>query len=333
MLQTEIKAQKEDLKKQREVLQLQTEMLREQGKLPKDPSLSHLGAGSGSDTESTDSLKGHVQSQSDFQPGHKRSASAELGGKTDNAHMKESFRNEHKSLGSKTQSFSIGNKQMPMHLMSAKNELKVGSKNIQQLPSKLSSSSASPPHPGGTGGAVQAGLRQMAPGTAAGGIHHTSSGSNISGPQVSVSHGGSSPSLTSEGATHGQDSNADQTHLGHSSSASHIGNHGNTAAQGQHNNYGSSVVMPIGSRHSNRPKPSSQPPAGISGLMKLAEKGDKKGKSSSQLQGADKGSDSPPQGQKKSPEGQPRPKSGGSQKTTSNISHKQQKSDSDVIYF
>ena len=322
IFQCEIKSQKEELKKQREVLQKQTEMLREQGKLPKDPSLTRLATGSSSDTESTDSSKGHVQSQSDFIPGHKRSASAELGGKTDNSNGKESFRNEHKSLGPKTQSFSITNKNMPVHLMSATNELKIGSKNLQQLPSKLSSSVSSPQQVG-MGGALQAGLSKLAPGIIAGG------NGNIH------SHGSSSPSLVAEGGAVADNSSTGQGHIGHSSSGSHIGNPGNSTGQGQQNNFGSSVTVPMGSRHSNRPKPSPGPPSGISGLMKLSEKGDKKGKSSSSshLLGADKGSESPPPGHKKSLEGQQRPKSGNSQQRSPNISHKPQKSDSDVIYF
>ena len=319
--QSEIKSQKEELKKQREVLQKQTEMLREQGKLPKDPSLTRLTGGSSSDSESIDSSKGLVQSQSEFIPGHKRSASAEMAGKTDNSAIKESFRSEHKSLGPKTQSFSITNKNMPVHLMSATNELKIGSKNLQQLPSKLSSS-ATPPQQAGMTGALQAGLSKLAPGIVAGG------NGNIHSP-----HGSSSPSLVAEG---GGDSSSPGS-LGHSSSASQIGNNATSIGQGQgqQNNYGSSVTVPIGQRHSNRPKPSAVPPAGISGVMKLAEKGDKKGKSSSssQLQGAEKGSESPSPGHNRSPEGQQRPKSGNSQQRTPNISHKPQKSDSDVIYF
>ena len=295
-------------------------MLREQGKLPKDPSLSRLATESSSDSESTDSSKGLVQSQSEFIPGHKRSASAEMAGKVDNSTLKESFRNEHKSPGPKTQSFSIANKNMPVHLMSATNELKIGSKNLQQLPSKLSSSVTSP-HQVGMTGALQAGPNKLAPGIVAGGNGN-----------IHSSHGSSSPSLVAEG---GACDNSSAGVIGHSSSASHLGNHGNTAGQGQQNNYGSSVTVPMGHRHSNRPKPSAVPAPGISGLLKLAEKGDKKGKSSSssQLLGADKGSESPPPGHKKSPEGQQRPKSGNSQQRTPNISHKSQKSDSDVIYF
>lgn len=324
LLQTEIKAQKEELKKQREVLQKQTEMLREQGKLPKDPSLSRLCAGgSSSDTESTDSPKGHVQSQSDFQPGHKRSASAELTSKVES--IKEAYRSDHKSLGPKTQSFSVtANKNMPVHLMSATNELKIGSKNVQQLPAKLSSAVSSS-NPSGMGGTLHAGLSKLAPGIIAGGngTVHTS---------LSSVHGSSSPSLTVEGGAHGDASNSQ---LGHSSSASHLGNHGNSSGQGQQNSFGSSVTVPMGNRQSNRPKPSPVPSPGISGLLRLAEKGDKKGKSSSssQLMGAVKGSDSSAQGNTMSPEGQARPKSGNSQQRSPNISHKPQKSDSDVIYF
>ena len=296
-------------------------MLREQGKLPRDPSLSQLATSGSFDSETTDSSLGHVQSNIDFQPGHKRSASADLDRKVDNAsNIKESVRTDHKNLGPKTQSFSISNKQnMPVHLMSATNELKIGAKNVQQLPSKLISSSASsPPQPGG---ALQVGLKHVAPGL-------VTQGNNSGSPsQLSATHGSSSPSLVSEG---GEGSN----NLSHSSSASHIGNHGNSKGQGQHNTYGSSVTVPMGGRHSNRPKPSAGPPAGISGLLKLAEKGDKKGKSlsSSQLLGADKGPESSPVGQRKSPEGQQRPKSG-NPKQRGPISHKQQKSDSDVIYF
>ena len=304
-------------------------MLREQGKLPKDTSLSQLCSGGSFDAENTDSSAGHVQSQINFEPGHKRSASADFDHKVDNtSNIKESFRTDPKHLAVKTQSFSINNKQnMPVHLMSATNELKMGTKNVQQLPSKLISSSASPPQPGG---ALQAGLRHVAPGIAAQG---SNSSSNIGSSQMSATHGSSSPSLVSEGGAHGDGSNSN---LSHSSSASHLGNHGNTKGQSQHNTYGSSVTVPIGNRHSNRPKPSPGPSAGISGVLKLAEKGDKKGKSlsSSHLFGAEKGAESPlPPGHKKSPEGQQRPKSGNAQQRSPNISHKPQKSDSDVIYF
>jgi len=106
------------------------------------------------DLDNLDLKTDNVPAKPDFVPGHKRSASAESfkssngdsSKKSDlsSASKENNFRPEHKSV-SKLQSFSFGsNKQpVPVHLLSATNEQKIGSKNVQQIPSKLLSSGGS----------------------------------------------------------------------------------------------------------------------------------------------------------------------------------------------
>lgn len=289
LLQNEIKQQKEKLYNERQVLQRQVDILRQSGQLPQDTSLSGLSM------DSTDK----VQSKSDFVPGHKRSASAESFNSSTGETSKKSglggtskennFRSEHKP--SSKQSFSFaGNKQnIPVHLISATNEQKVGSKNVQQLPSKLLA-----------GGNSVSSLPQQ---TSQTGMKSSSAGNK------------SSPSLA-------QDSGGDGN-MGHSASTGQLG--GQSANQNQ---YGSSVTVPMGSYQSNRPKSSAK--SGISGVLKLAEKSDKKSKSGSSSHGSEKGAQS---SSSENPASQQRPKSGTAAGRNPNVHHKPQKSDSDVIYF
>lgn len=283
------------MNKKREVLQRQMDLLRRSGQLPKDTSLSDL--------EAADQTDISVQSTSDFVPGHRRSASAELfnanGSETkkSSATKENNFRPENKSV-TKLQSFSFGSKQkLPDHLLSATNEQKIGSKNVQQLPSKLLA-----------GGTVSTSPQQGA-----------NSGSQKTSPGgTSLGHANqSSPTIALEHV------HAD---LSHSSSTGQIGQ--------VHGPLGSSIMVPKGNRQSNRPKPSPVS-GGLSGVLKLAEKGDKKSKSSnSSSQSGDKGAQgaqSPPQEDKKSQQQQQ--KSGTSAEKNPQIIHKSQKSDSDVIYF
>lgn len=274
------------------------ELLRQSGQLPKDTSFSDL--------DSADQAN-NVQSKSDFVPGHRRSASAESfnsngeSTKTGPSATKENNFRENKSV-TKLQSFSFGSKQsLPVHLLSATNEQKIGSKNVQQLPSKLLAS----------GSVSTASPQQM--------THSGPKNSSIG--VLSQSHGShSSQSLPQEYGI--QSSGLDPT-LGHSSSTGHIVNPGT--------NQGQTGAASNKNWQSNRPKQSSKP-AGLSGVLKLAEKGDKKSKStSSSSQLGDKSAQSsPPQSEQSS---QQRPKSGTPEDRNPNINHKPQKSDSDVIYF
>ncbi|KAL4227936.1 Rho guanine nucleotide exchange factor 28 [Mactra antiquata] len=293
--ENDLKQQKEEFNKKREVLQKQMDLLRQNGQLPKDKSLSDL--------DSTDQYLDSSESKTGFVPGHRRSASAESfnsnsGENTKtvpNSSKENNFRSDAKSM-SKLQSFSFGSSKqsLPVHLLSATNEQKIGSKNVQQLPSKLLGNVSNSP-------------QQV-----------TQTGSKNSQGNNSQSAGNqSSPALSYEHGSHGDTS----SNLGHSASASQIGA----------NQVGTSVTVPMGSRQSNRPKPSSMV-ASLSGVLKLSEKGDKKGKSSSSSHSGDKGArSSPPQSNE--PSSQQRPKSGQPANRNPNINHKPQKSDSDVIYF
>ncbi|WAQ98970.1 ARHGI-like protein [Mya arenaria] len=153
--EAEIKAERDKLKKEREVLQKQMDFQRQSGLLPKaQVDLDHYDPSS----DNQDSSSDNVQSNPDFVPGHKRSASASESSKSSNGDFSKktdsnanstsakenNFRPEHKSVP-KLQSFSFGsgNKPVPVHLLSAANEQKFGSKNVQQLPSKLLLSGAS----------------------------------------------------------------------------------------------------------------------------------------------------------------------------------------------
>ena len=285
-LQAEIKQQREKLNNERQVWQKQMDLLRKSGQLPGGNSQSDLSV------DSADKV------QSEFIPGHKRSASAESFNSspgenkksTSGAAPKENnFRPEQKPV-TKLQSFSYGsNKQsLPVHLLSATNEQKIGSKSVQQLPSKLLSNSAS---------SISSSPQQ------------TSLKSSMSGNQ-------STPSLIQESGSHG---NVNQ--MGHSSSTGHLGGQ-------QANQYGSTTTAPKGTFHSNRPKTSSKP--SLSAVLKLAEKSDKKGKSGSSSHLAEKGDQLNPSD---SSAQQQRPKSGTAAGRNPNINHKPQKSDSDVIYF
>ena len=263
-----------------------------------------------------------TESQSDFVKGHRRSASAEsFPGKNEPASkgsesiaLKESFRSEQRPSVSKLQSFSFGSSKqnLPEHLLSAKNEQKIGLKNVQQLPSKLLS-----------GGLLEGTpLKQT-------GSHSSSSspdqGQNQGQGGANVSLGGvhgnnSTPLLSQDNVAHGDP----RAQMGHSASAGVLGS--------QSNPHGSAVIMSAGNRQSNRPKPSAT--AGLTGVMKLAEKGDKKsGKSTSSSQlGSEKGG-SPSNHPEKSEQSQNRPRSGTAGQKNPNINHKPQKSDSEVIYF
>lgn len=285
------------------------DLLRQSGQLPKDTSLS--------DIESTDKAD-NVQSNSDFVPGHRRSASAESCNSNNEtkkpgptATKENNFRPEHKSV-SKLQSFSFGSKQnLPVHLLSATNEQKMGSKNVQQLPSKLLAAGSVSTSPQQTSQQTsqqtpQTGHRNSSPGSISQGY------SNQSVPTLPLDY-----SVTGQ-----QDIS-----MSHSSSAGHIINQGTNPGQ-----LGTGVAGSKGNWQSNRPKQSSKSAgAGIGGIMKLAEKGDKKGRSISSSQLNDKGAQSSSQNEKKS--SQQRPKSGTPGDRNPNIMHKPQKSDSDVIYF
>lgn len=264
------------------------DMLRNSGQLPTGNIQTDLSV------DSSDKV------QSDFQPGHKRSASAESFNSSPGETKKSSsggaskennFRPEQKSI-SKYQSFSHGsNKQgVNPNLLSATNEQKIGIKNPQQLPSKLLSSSVGSIS---TSSQSQTGLKSGAAGNQ------------------------SSPSLTQESGSHG---NGGQ--MGHSSSTGQLGQPANQ------NQYGSSTTVPMGSYSSNRPKIGVK--AGISGVLKLAEKSDKKSKSGSSSHVAEKGDHSAPS---ENPPTQQRPKSGSTAGRNPNVNHKPQKSDSDVLYL
>lgn len=286
--QAEIKQQREKLNKDKQVLQTQMDMLRSSGQLPRDTSLSDLSV----------DLADKVQSKPDFVPGHKRSASAESfnsnssPGETKKSSsgntVKENNFRPEHKSVSKLQSFSFAGNKLPEHLLSATNEQKVGPKNVQQIPSKLLS-----------GGST------------------VSSSPQQSGLKTVTASNQSLPSLASESGSHG---NIGQS-MGHSASAGQIGVQGNTQ-----NQYGSSTTVPIGGYQSNRPKQTGK--TGLSGVLKLAEKSDKKSKSGSSSQ-QEKGSQPPAP----EPLAQQRPKSGSSAGRNPNVNHKSQKSDSDVIYF
>lgn len=296
IFQNDLRQQKEEFNKKREVLQRQMDLLRQSGQLPKDTSLSDLL----SSEQTTDGS----ELKSGFVPGHRRSASAESFNSSagdskkniSNSSKENNFRSDTKSMSK--QSFSFSSKQnVPVHLLSATNEQKIGSKNVQQLPSKLLGNVSTSP--------------QLV----------TQSGPKNNSGSLGQSVGNqSSPGLVSEQGSHSDSG----SHLGHSASMGQLGNQGTTQV-------GSSVTVPIGNRQSNRPKPSSVV-ASLSGVLKLSEKGDKKGKSSSNSShSGDKGArSSPPQSNETSSQ---RPKSGQPNKRNPSINHKPQKSDSDVIYF
>ncbi|KAL3866273.1 hypothetical protein ACJMK2_043581 [Sinanodonta woodiana] len=362
----EIKSQREDLRTEREKFQRQIDLLQQQGRLPRDMPLpknlsapndfpSQLELAKASSVDSED--KGQVQSNLDFLNGHRRSASADFyqsvpedlekirQGKIESRLPKERFV-ERRPSGLLVQ--NVHTQALPEHLLSAKNEQRIGPKKVQKIPSKLASSSAlttTPPLqsqmlPVNLAKNTSGQLSQPSTGSHSNSnlMHLSASGSQISNVlgNNSFPHSGSSGQLVGSSGT--------------KSSAS--------SYQYQSSNFSQSPSnVPI-AKQSNRP-PATGSTSSLGLVMKLAEPGGSGGgghktrTSGSNLtqekhvtpqvidqhlprqqpavtQGSEQ--QTPPrQPQSQGPE---RPISMGPEKLQGlTINHKPQKSDSDVIYF
>ena len=145
--QIELQTRKEDLKRQREALQRQMDMMREQGHM--------LAAG---DLDLSDDLdSGEHQDSGSSRPilAHRRSASADFcnnpaladGDSSSQTSVSRHPRLSTGNLGVSSHQAGAGGlsaKQagLPMHLLSARNEQRLGGGNVQKLPLKLSGSTS-----------------------------------------------------------------------------------------------------------------------------------------------------------------------------------------------
>ncbi|XP_041371070.1 A-kinase anchor protein 13-like isoform X2 [Gigantopelta aegis] len=159
--EVEIQAKKDELKRQREVLQRQIDMLKETQNLPlTDPLAKSLpfqpNPAAGEPYDSPDSRRQPPRTAPP-EVSHRRSASADFY-KTDAdvfpQHQRDGSQPLDLSSSLKQQRPSVSNlhafnapnnkQNLPIHLLSARNEQKVGGNKVQQLPMKL----AGPPPPG-----------------------------------------------------------------------------------------------------------------------------------------------------------------------------------------
>ena len=175
---------KEDLKRQRETLQRQIDMMREQGYVitspfSDQPQRHHSGDSDSRDGDRHDSSPSPSLQHPGKPSNHRRSASADFyntvglsdvenmggyGGEASQTHQVRSGGRAHPrlSVGSMSAGHQMSNvvgkppqqPGLPMHLLSARNEQRVGGVNVQRLPLKLSGGSnnaaamaPSQPHP------------------------------------------------------------------------------------------------------------------------------------------------------------------------------------------
>ncbi|KAK3599339.1 hypothetical protein CHS0354_009832 [Potamilus streckersoni] len=353
----EIKSQREDLRTEREKFQRQIDLLQQQGRLPRDmplpksltspnnfPSQLELAKRSSVDTEDS----GQVQSNlgSDVSNGHRRSASADFyqsvpedlekirQGKIESRQPKERRPSGHTQFG------SSGKQALPEHLLSAKNEQRIGPQKVQKIPSKLASSSAL------TTTSAQLNLAKNTSGQLSQQPYGSHSNSKMmhhsaSGVQITNMHGNNS--FPQSGGS---------SQLGVSGANSSSSNYQN---QSSHFPQSSSNVTVA--KYSNRQSPTGST-SSLGLVLKLAEPGGGGGGNKTRTLGpvhaqekhlapqvtdqylprqqpaVTQGSEQqtpPRQPQSQGPE---RPISMGPEKFQGlNINHKPQKSDSDVIYF
>ncbi|XP_070209458.1 rho guanine nucleotide exchange factor 18-like isoform X2 [Littorina saxatilis] len=154
--ESELRSKKDDLWRQREALQRQIDMMRDQGLLNTLTDTDHVVHTIDLDnTPSSSSTDPHLHTDRRTPPGHRRSASADFNHRAPPSQAELEKLAEQRGMprharGSVTslQNYPAGpppagggKQNVPLHLMSTRNEQRMGGSNMQKLPMKLSSSS------------------------------------------------------------------------------------------------------------------------------------------------------------------------------------------------